>query len=804
MIEMKTLTIGGNTFEVVDETVRNKVNSIIIEKEGGNFNNSEIVFGSIYTLSVGKLPATTNVANRARSSDLIPAIGGKTVYTIFENITTDRMRLICYDVDKLLISYFDLKDKGNKANMGSSALEFTLPENTAYVAFYISDISTTDCKVGLYYTPYEATTVEEYSESTRYVDGTKIMKDGKVVEVETTNHTHTASDIGAYTKEEVAELINDISSSNDDLSSFTIKRQNGNINNVAIEAGGYSANVGKTPTTFSHDNITRCTAPISVMAGETIYVILEGTTTKYLSICALDKDGKTIASMTNVYAKNLTSGSSLQTLYTIPDGCTSIIFYANTAGSIDYNVGIYYDFYETTVVEEYVEPSIYVYADKLIKNGKIIEAAETSELNKTKDRIGFDKIAEANIPKIDEPDVEYSKHILAAVRGEMVNMWKYLETKHEVTILDEGVCGPDLAWKLYSDGLLKISGTGRAYDYCKGLFGDKITRAEIEEYQVQYEGKTDADSIAKYERGFQEGKIYDDEHGQYIAPWYKYRPEFKWVEDYGYTDGYITKTEYDRDNPNGWTYNRIEIDEGITYLGNWMFYRVCGATELVIPSTVTAIGQWCIRYSPSLKCIYLPDGVATIEKRGCSRNEVAEVIRLGEGFTTIGDYAFAQNPMVKNLHIKGNITSVGKNLFDGNYALETITLDGITEINGFWFGECDNITRVQLSEGLTTIAPSAFVNRANLTTVNIPSTVTTIGQSAFYGCTNLEYLYIDSPTVAQGLVDASSTANFGHVNYYSDYIYVNNNIDNVGTWFNNRDKYSDINGYTLYVRKNIS
>ena len=606
MTEMKTLTIDGNTFEVVDGTLRKKVDSFTIGGNGGNFNNTEIVFGG-YGTTVGASVSTFNSTTIVRSSDIIPAVSGNTVYAIFEGITTTYMKLICYDVDKKIITSVNLYGK-NMTQSTTLLKEYTLPENTAYVAFYITNTSSTDCKVGLYYTPYEATTVEEYSYGVTYVDGTKVMK-----------------------------------------------------------------------------------------------------------------------------------------------------------------------------------------------NGKVIDVAETKAIEDTKSRMNYDKIIEAAVPKIDKPDVEYSKHIIDAVRGEIANLWKYVGEKHEVTILDSGVCGENLTWTLYSDGLLKISGKGRAYDYCKGLFGDNITRAEIEAYQAQYAGLTDADSVAKYERGFQEGKTYDDEHGQYIAPWYKYRPEVSFVEDVG-AEGYITKVEYDRDNPNGWTYNRIEIDEGITYLGNWMLYRICGVTELVIPSTVTAIGQWCIRYSPSLKCIYLPDGITKIEKRGCSRHEVCETIRLGEGFVEIGDYAFAQNPMVKSLCIKGNVTFMGENVFYGDTALENITFDGLTAITGAWLVDCNNLKRVQLGEGLTSIVKSAFVNKPNLTAVNIPSTVTTIGQSAFYNCTNLKYLYIDSPAVAQGLVDVASTANFGHVNYYAKYIYIKNDIKNVGAWFTDKcTKYSDIDGYTLYV-----
>ena len=88
----------------------------------------------------------------------------------------------------------------------------------------------------------------------------------------------------------------------------------------------------------------------------------------------------------------------------------------------------------------------------------------------------------------------------------------------------------------------------------------------------------------------------------------------------------MPESTYNAENPNGWKYNRIEIDEGITYIGDWLFYRVAGPTELIVPNTVTELGEWAIRFSPTLKCIYLPDSITTVGYRGCSRNEVATAI----------------------------------------------------------------------------------------------------------------------------------------------------------------------------------
>ena len=603
----------------------------------------------------------------------------------------------------------------------------------------------------------------------------------------------------------LTELSEDVSKIND----VTLAIKSNNFNSAKIELGGYSANYANgTIAPFASSTTTRCDAPIMFEQGKSIYMILEDAPANmsYITIIPIDINGKPVGTANVLlYAKNK---STHDTEFTPPQGAVGMYFFAsNSQGVTTYKLGLYYTDYETSIVEEYKPDEVVVDANKLAKGGKKVEFLEEQEFDLYKERLDYDKVISEELPTIDNPDVEYSKHLISAVRQEISEMWRWMARKEEVTILDSGVCGESLTWKLYSDGLLHISGEGRAYDYCKGLLMDELVgdeydslptmRAKIEQYQSHYIGLTDENSVAKYERGFQEGKIYDDEHEQYFAPWYIYRPEQDFTE---YGGGYSSKAKYDMHNPNGWQYNRIIIDEGVTYLGNWMLYRLCGVSELVIPSSVKAIGQWCIRYSPSLKCVYLPDGIERVEKHGCSRLEVCEALRLGDGFTRVEDFAFMQNAKVKSLCLSGNIDFVGIKPFSYNSELSDVTIKGVDSID-VWFTECNNLRRVQLSEGLVTIKPSAFVSKRNLSAINIPSTVESIGQSAFYECPNLKIVYLDSPTYTANVKNYAGAESADFLITNVEYLYINSNITNISAWIlENFSKVGDANGYALYVR----
>ena len=345
-------------------------------------------------------------------------------------------------------------------------------------------------------------------------------------------------------------------------------------------------------------------------------------------------------------------------------------------------------------------------------------------------------------------------------------------------ILDSGKCGENLTWTLYSDGLLHISGTGRAYDYCKGILIGQ-TREEIEN---QVNAGTIPENYA-----FQKGKTYDDEHGQYVSPWYKYRSEIDFT-------GYTTEESYNKENPNGWKYERILIDEGITYIGDWMFYRVSGPTELVVPEGVTKIGRWGIRFSPTLKSVVLPNSLIEIEYRGLSRNEVMTNITFGNNLTTIGNNGLAQNHSIEKIELPDSVTTIGTNIFEGNTALTTARLGSAISVPSRTCVSLSNLKDVVIPEETTTIGEYAFYSCTSLESIKIPKNVVTIDAKAFYLCENLHNVYIDSQTIANSITQKESC---GYLIANAKHVYLKEGI--VSNFIELGLKYIEtINGYKRY------
>ena len=154
--------------------------------------------------------------------------------------------------------------------------------------------------------------------------------------------------------------------------------------------------------------------------------------------------------------------------------------------------------------------------------------------------------------------------------------------------------------------------------------------------------------------------------------------------------------------------------------------------KLVLPNTITKIGDYAFVYCDGLIEVVIPESVTVIGTGAFTGCKNLERAILPKNLTVLGAAAFNGCNKLKDIgSIPGGISEIYDITFNG-CGLTEITIPGnIKKIGYSAFAFCNNLTTVTLLEGIETIGDTAFANCSNLSAVTIPKSVTTIVPEAF-------------------------------------------------------------------------
>lgn len=217
----------------------------------------------------------------------------------------------------------------------------------------------------------------------------------------------------------------------------------------------------------------------------------------------------------------------------------------------------------------------------------------------------------------------------------------------------------------------------------------------------------------------------------------------------------------------------IQVESGITRVGNYAFYYSSCVEKVTLAETVTSIGDHAFDCNDVLGSVNMP-GVTTIGDyafSNCYRLSdsewTAQLTEIGDYafymcedlgdvsfsdcLTTIGDYAFSRCYSIEQLELPQSLTTVGNYTFEYCTGLENVSLpDEMTSLGASMFKGCSALTQVKLPESLTGIPQSIFYDCENLVWVWIPDGVKEIGRSAFEHCARMERILIPGSVTTIG------------------------------------------------------
>ena len=196
----------------------------------------------------------------------------------------------------------------------------------------------------------------------------------------------------------------------------------------------------------------------------------------------------------------------------------------------------------------------------------------------------------------------------------------------------------------------------------------------------------------------------------------------------------------------------VVISNGVTEIGGYAFASCANLTSLLIPASLTTNG-FGIQYDAFYQDTNL---TVTIYGNGYigsdafqDRADLTSVI-ISNGVTEIDGYAFASCPNLTSLLIPASLTTNGFAIqYDAFYQDTnlTVTIYGNGYIGSDAFQDRADLTSVIISNGVTEINGYAFASCPNLTSLLIPASVNSIGYEAFEGCAGLTNISVAAANI---------------------------------------------------------
>ena len=233
----------------------------------------------------------------------------------------------------------------------------------------------------------------------------------------------------------------------------------------------------------------------------------------------------------------------------------------------------------------------------------------------------------------------------------------------------------------------------------------------------------------------------------------------------------------------------IIIPDSVTTIGDFALYQCDSLTSVTIGDSVTTIGEGAFWDCDSLTSVTIPDSVTTIENNAFAWCDSLTNVTIGDSVTTIGGSAFYWCDSLTSVTIPDSVTTIGVGAFavcnrltefKGKFASEDsrcLIVDGI--LNSF---ATAGLTEYTTPNSVTTIGSYAFYGCSSLTSVTIPNSVTEFGDYAFNSCSSLESVTIGDSVTKIGYATFAYCENLNTV-YCKAINPPTTIVDNNGYWY---------------------
>ena len=144
-----------------------------------------------------------------------------------------------------------------------------------------------------------------------------------------------------------------------------------------------------------------------------------------------------------------------------------------------------------------------------------------------------------------------------------------------------------------------------------------------------------------------------------------------------------------------------------------------------------------------------------------TNNNLSGKLVIPSSVTTIGQSAFQNCTSLTSVTIPDSITTIGSRAFYNCTSLKSITIpDSVTTIDIYTFYNCTSLKSITIPDSVTTIGANVFNKCTSLTSIEIPDSVTSIDADAFINCTSLKSVTYNGTKTQWNAIKKGSRYNY--------------------------------------------
>lgn len=160
----------------------------------------------------------------------------------------------------------------------------------------------------------------------------------------------------------------------------------------------------------------------------------------------------------------------------------------------------------------------------------------------------------------------------------------------------------------------------------------------------------------------------------------------------------------------GTTIKKVIIEEGITEIGDGVFYDWEDLTSVEIPESVTTICDEAFEDCASLKSIVIPDSVISIGKFAFSGCDNLETIKLSKNLRCLARGIFSDSSKLKNVEIPSKVKAINTYAFSDTGIEEIVIPDSVEKIGKYAFMNCTNLKSIVIGKSVKSV-PKSFIKK---------------------------------------------------------------------------------------------